>query len=439
MSQNILPFLGQIVSPLTQANATTAGLLWTVDVPGAYQLSDGLRISFLSPESAAGAALQLAVSGLPAKAVVRWDMGVPQPTDIGRSGQPVEAIYSQALDKFVLVASNVAAPVYAGNKNLLINGAMRIDQRRNGGAGAWTSNFSVHAVDRWFLSNTSSGTITAQQITATDGPAGFGNYQRLTMTVADTNLTAAKNVFYSQNIEAANIASTMFGTSRATAVTLQFWVRSSVAGTYCGRLANKNATRSYVFTYTVNSANTWEYKIVTIPGDIGGTWLVSGNDVGINVLFDLGCGSNLKTTPGSWANGNFTSTTGTAVALISNAAAVMDITGVQMEIGTVATPFERLHYGAELLLCQRYYQVGDSSHTIWSGMTTSGTVYYLPQFFKTPMRAAPTISYLNANQLNFNAPSFLNTSPNGFYANAAANATAAVGYFSFDWRADAEV
>ncbi len=213
------------------------------------------------------------------------------------------------------------------------------------------------------------------------------------MTVASSaNVTVGATDTYiiGQQVEGYNMADFAWGTASAIPVTLSFWVRSSVTGTFGGSLRNSGATRSYPFTYTISAANTWEQKSVTIAGETSGTWLAT-NGIGIRLLFGLGVGSTLSGTAGSWASANYISATG-ATKLIETNSATFYITGVQLEAGSVATPFERRDYGRELMMAQRYYFKLTPKNTGYfsSGYNNSTTVYRGIVNFPVSMRTEPT-------------------------------------------------
>lgn len=275
-----------------------------------------------------------------------------------------------------------------GFRNRIINGDMRIDQRNNG-ASVTLNNTASYTLDRWYdrcIGGAGSAVITVQRSTV--APAGFTNSSLITVTTSKTP-AASEQFWRYQAVEGFNAADLAFGSASASTVTLSFWVRSSVTGTYSVALQNSAQNRSYVATYIVNAANTWEQKTVTVAGDTSGTWLTD-NGVGLYVFFDTGSGSNYNTTAGAWGAGTFYRTSG-SVSLISNSGATFYITGVQLEAGTVATPFERRPYGTELALCQRYYEfVGNgASGTLNSGNT--GPVSFTT-FWKVTKRAGPTVA-----------------------------------------------
>jgi hypothetical protein len=277
-----------------------------------------------------------------------------------------------------------------GFRNRIINGDMRIDQR-NAGASVTPTVSGTYTIDRWFAGFAQASKFSVQQNAGSvTPPVGFTNYLGVTSTSAYT-VGSAEGFVVTQIIEGNNIADLAWGTANAQTVTLSFWVRSSLTGTFGGALRNNGSTRSYPYSYTISSANTWEYKTITVSGDTTGTWL-SNNGIGLSVIFSLGAGSSASNTAGDWAAGNFISATG-AVSVVGTSGATFYITGVQLEAGSVATPFERRPYGTELALCQRYYYrlvpraVGDDYAYGWN---ISSTVARHSLFFPVSMRVAPT-------------------------------------------------
>jgi hypothetical protein len=242
----------------------------------------------------------------------------------------------------------------AGNassfKNRIINGGMVIDQR-NAGALVNPAVNGAYSLDRWVPSSATSSVFSIQQ--STTAPAGFNNSLLIT-SLASTSVTT--NLFYSvqQIIEGFNIADLGFGTANAKAITLSFWVRSSLTGTFSGCVQNGNVDRSYPFTYTISSANTWTQASITITGDTTGTWSTT-NTAGMFVLFSLGMGSARQGTANAWNSFNARAVSG-ETQVVATSGATWQVTGVQVEIGTVATSWDFRSYGTEMQLCQRYYQ-----------------------------------------------------------------------------------
>ncbi len=292
--------------------------------------------------------------------------------------------------------STVKMPTFS-YRNRIINGDMRVDQRSAGAsvtpAGGGSAYYSC---DRWqqFLSQSSKYSI--QQ--STTSPAGFTN-SLLATSLSAYSVLAADNFSLSQQIEGFNVADLGWGASGALTVTLSFWVRSSLTGTFGGALANSAVNRSYPFTFTISTANTFEYKTITVAGDTTGTWLTN-NGTGLRVWFSLGSGSTYTGTAGAWAAADYRSATG-ATSVVGTNGATFYVTGVQLEVGTVATPFERQLYNAQLAQCQRYYEHSYSQDTAVGTSTDTGTVSTRsPQAdmqdtiqFAVEKRATPTITF----------------------------------------------
>jgi hypothetical protein len=285
-----------------------------------------------------------------------------------------------------------------GFKNRIINGAMTIDQR-NAGASVTNTGLKIYSLDRWFIQGVSSSKFTAQQNAGSvTPPTGFTNYLGITSSAA-TSVGSSDYYFTGQSIEGFNTADLNWGTANAQTVTLSFWVRSSLTGTFGGSLRNSDGNRSYPFTYTISSANTWEQKTVTIAGDTTGTWIGATNGIGIDLSFNLGAGSTFSGTAGAWAGSNFISATG-ATNVVSTNGATFYITGVQLEKGTTATSFDYRPYGTELSLCQRYYEklLGNGTASVFgAGSANSTTDFRAYVRFSVPKRTSPTMTFSAAN------------------------------------------
>ena len=277
-----------------------------------------------------------------------------------------------------------------GFKNRIINGAMMIDQRNAGASVTPSVLFNTYTLDRWNTSYSVASKFSVQQNAGSvTPPSGFTNYLGVTSTSAYT-VGSGELFAVTQLIEGFNIADLGWGTANAQPVTLSFWVRSSLTGTFGGSFRNSDANRSYPYSYTISSANTWEQKTITVAGDTTGTWLTN-NGVGIQIFFGLGVGSTRSGTAGAWAGSNFASATG-ATSVVGTNGATFYITGVQLEKGSTATSFDYRPYGTELALCQRYYQTSYATGI-------NGNVAFLSNFtdicvgslnFKVSMRATPT-------------------------------------------------
>lgn len=282
----------------------------------------------------------------------------------------------------------------AGTRSLVINGDMRIAQR--GTAAVTTAGYPV---DRWVQGFATGGAVSAQQSTAVT-PDDFGYSIACTVTTADASTDAADQWNIQQHIEGFNVERFLFGTANAKSVTVSFWVRGSVTGTYCmtllGSSDGSTLDRSRVSEYTIDAANTWEYKTITVPGDTGGTW-TTDNGRGLTVRFGLTAGANFQQATGSWGT---TNATGSAnqTQLLETLNATWHVTGVQIEAGTVDTPFEHKDYASELARCQRYYneitliRAGSQEVNMagYGGSSARSHNYCYPT-----MREAPSATYLN--------------------------------------------
>jgi len=272
-----------------------------------------------------------------------------------------------------------------GFRNRIINGAMVIDQRN---AGASVTPNQSYTLDRWLYENTQTGKVTIQQNAgAVTPPTGFTNYLGVTSTSAYSVLSS-DTFLLTTRIEGYNIADLAFGTASASSITLSFWVRSSLTGTFGGVFGNASANRSYAFSYTINAANTWEQKTVSIAGDTSGTWNTTTGR-GLGVTFGLGSGSTYTGTAGSWQAANLVQPTST-VSVVGTNGATWYVTGVQLEKGSTATSFDYRPYGTELALCQRYTQKNQVGFGK-AGSSIEGA-FFVP--FYTEMRATPTMSLL---------------------------------------------
>jgi hypothetical protein len=289
-------------------------------------------------------------------------------------------------------------------RNRIINGDMRIDQRN---AGALVSSASGYIVDRWSDGRyaPSGGVYSARQVT--DAPPGFSNSLIHTVTTAVAGTYAGDYYQIWQTIEGNNVADFNLGTASAVTFTASFWVKSSVTGTYSIAFGNEDplangTTRTYVTTYVINAANTWEYKTITVAGDTTGNWGKTNGD-GLALYFDLGCGTDTQITANSWQSANGRRIAGT-VKLIATVGATFQVTGVQLEKGTAATAFEYRPYTTELQLCQRYYYKNFPAATnVTFGMafnaSTTGTYGHIA--FPTSMRTAPTALEQNGTANNY--------------------------------------
>jgi len=284
---------------------------------------------------------------------------------------------------------------YAANgvamRNRIINGAMVIDQR-NAGASVTPAN-TAYTLDRFYAGLTQASKFTVQQNAGSvTPPAGFTNYLGVTSSSSYSVLTG--DTFYiGQSIEGFNVSDLEFGTANAKTVTISFWVRSSLTGTFGGSLTN-TLGRSYPFSYTISSANTWEYETITITGDTSGTWLKT-NGIGLTIWFGLGSGSTYSGTAGAWTSSTLVQPSG-STSVVGTNGATFYITGVQLEVGTQATSFEYRQYQQELALCQRYYETigygNDGGVLAPQGYNIGGQQVNGVLLFKVTKRASPTVT-----------------------------------------------
>ena len=310
------------------------------------------------------------------------------------------------VNKIADASGGVLAPISSVMRNRIINGAMTIDQRN---AGAAISTGQGYAVDRWQADSTQASKINIQQNNGSvTPPAGFVNYWGANVTNA-YSVTSGDTFYFRQMIEGNNVADLAWGTANAATVTLSFWIRSSLTGTFGGAIKNSANNRSYPFTYTINSANTWEQKSITVAGDTSGTWLTT-NGTGVRVVFNQGVGSSLLGTAGAWAGANYDGATG-QVNLVGTLNATWYITGVQLEKGTQATGFEYRMYGAELANCQRYFYRKTSDDVtdalvIPAPYNLTATNAWAAWWHPVTMRAIPT--YSNGASFAGGAPATVN-------------------------------
>ena len=263
----------------------------------------------------------------------------------------------------------VASPPNSmGFRNRIINGAMVIDQR-NAGASVTQGTSISYVTDRFGVVGSAASKFTAQQ--SSTAPTGFINSLLCTSSSAYT-VGSSEDFTVRQVIEGLNCADFAWGSANAATVTLSFWVRSSLTGTFGGSVSNSAQDRFYVFSYTINAANTWEQKTITITGDTSGTWLTT-NGIGIRLFWSLGAGATVSGTAGSWGTTFYRSATG-ATSVVGTNGATFYITGVQLEAGTVASPFERRDYGRELMLCQRYFEKSYDESTTPGTSTDTGAL-----------------------------------------------------------------
>jgi hypothetical protein len=331
-----------------------------------------------------------------------------------------------------------------GFRNRLINSDMRIDQR-NAGA-VYSMSASAYTLDRWLAYGSQVSKYTVQQTPSTTEAgfavrvaAGFTNYLGVTSSSA-YSITTTDQFFISQTIEGNNIADLAWGTANAASITISFWVRSSLTGLFGGALSNNGASRNYPFSFTINSANTWEQKTITVAGDTSGTWLTN-NGAGLRINFNLGTGATYSSAAGAWTGTSFITAPTGATSVVGTNGATLYITGVQLEKGSTATSFDYRPYGTELQLAQRYYYKisGTVTNTFAPGGALTTTGSRIHGSFQVSMRTAPTALEQTGTARNYqmvvggtgvvlsSVPIFSEASTNTFSVDVSYSATGSIG------------
>jgi len=284
-------------------------------------------------------------------------------------------------------------------RNLIINGDMKIAQRGTSASGLTNGSTGYHTVDRFQFVESGSPTSAWTMSQDTDVPTGqgFANSLKMDCTTAQASLGTGDTLYLFHKIEGQNLQYLKFGTSSAESLTLSFWVKSNKTGTYIAELYQTDATRAVSYAYTVSSANTWEKKTITYVGDTSGQ-IDNDNGTGLQIAFWLATGTDRSsgTLATSWASVNNPDRGVGQVNLADSTSNYINITGLQLEIGSGASNFEFLPYDVQLQKCQRYYvkqtgiAIGDR-FAIGMGDTAPNinTIFALP----TNMRATPSTSY----------------------------------------------
>ena len=333
---------------------------------------------------------------------------------------------SKAAELAALIGSQSAL----SNRNLIINGAMQVSQRGTSftGFGAAVN----YGIDRFANFHSSDGAFTISQETSVV-PTDFTHALKIQTTTADASIAAGQRLIVFTRCEGNVVSQLNFGTSNAKTVTLSFYVRSSITGTHGGALGNGSDNRNYPFTYTISSANTWEQKTITIAGDQTGTW-ATGTGRSLQVVWGLGVGSTYSGSAGAWAAGDINSATGATTGVLGTLNATWYLTGVQLEVGEQATPFEHRSYGDELRRCQRYFWKPATSG--WQGQyinTNTNVTFVYP--YPVNMRATPSVTA--AGGFKFNKPGSAGDITATYNANEKINnEVAAVNYASASTNGD---
>ena len=316
-------------------------------------------------------------------------------------------------------------------RNKIINGDMRVDQR-NAGASITANNSSPYTLDRWSAyCNTATKFTVQQNAGSVTPPVGYTNYLGCTSTSAYT-LGSGDQMLVTQRVEGLNTADLAWGTANAKTITISFWVYSSLTGTFGGSLQNSAQNWCYPFSYTISQASVWEQKTITITGPNAsqGTWLTN-NGIGIILNFSIGTGTTYSGTAGSWVNTSYiTSVTG-AVSVVGTNGATFYITGVQLEVGSVATPYERQIYSDQLAQCQRYLPVfsnagNTSAAAAYVGQAYTTTQAAIPLTNPVPTRVPATGIVFSGTATLYTASSGATTNVTIVYNSATINATQVV-------------
>jgi hypothetical protein len=342
--------------------------------------------------------------------------------------------------------NSIADTAVHGVRNLIINGAMQVAQR---GTSAVPVGGSTFRIDRFSINKSNDGAYTVEQ--STDAPTGFTTSLKVQVTIADTSLSAAQNAYLYQAIEAQNLQHLNYGTSDAKTITLSFWVKSSKTGIYTTSLYKADNT-SYMFTqeYTISSANTWEKKTITITPTAGSTSFITtsggaianDNGAGIYVNFNLAFGSHYTGgTSNSWSSTTADYSTTNAVNWMDSTSNNFYLTGVQLELGETATPFEHRSYGDELARCQRYYEeLPPSFFDQEEYVSSAGFGIRRVVTYKVTKRTAPTITAPNRNASgSANADSFNSQVEGVTRAYSSSGLGNAYAFYNTNLKADAEL
>ena len=291
----------------------------------------------------------------------------------------------------ITFSNDIVPATPLSHRNMIINGAMQVAQRGTSFTGFGASvNYSL---DRFFTYHNSDGAFTISQESSVV-PTGFKNSLKILITTADSSLTASQRLIVGTRLEGNTVSHLNFGTANAETVTLSFYVRSSITGTHGGAINNGSDNRSYPFTYIISSADTWERKSITIAGDQTGTW-ATDNGRSLQVIWGLGAGTSFSASAGSWGAGDISSATGATTAVLGTINSTWYLSGVQLELGSVATPFEHRSYADELRRCHRYFErfTGPNMH----GALYNGSTYLVSWHFKERKRTRPAIQNITGS------------------------------------------
>ena len=291
-----------------------------------------------------------------------------------------------------ITCANINGTQIGGRRNLITNGAIQVAQR--GTTATCNSGSNTYSMDRWYARGESSlGVFTLSQEDITSNAQGVAYAAKVTVTTNAATPGSGDVYKIAQRIEGQNVAHLELGRATAKSFTLSFSVKSSVTGTHSGSFMNSAQNQSFPFTYTINTADTWEDKVVNVPARTSGSWVVN-NGIGLELNFDMGSGSGKRGTAGQWAGARAEGATG-AVQLISTSSATWFITKVQIEVGSQATAFEHRSFAEELALCQRYFFSITGDNNVRSGVlgyANSSSEFRGVVHFPVTMRSNPTLT-----------------------------------------------
>lgn len=343
----------------------------------------------------------------------RRDLLVVAPCTAGTDDSiPANNTYGNAQSLFI---KDFAAQFIPSAENRIINGDYLIDQYKEFGVAVLGSSSSdiYPAGDRWGIYDTTGRLNGASVQVVTDAPAGLKNSWKLKLSGASGALSAGQSANLFQAIEGLNVADLNWGTANAQGVMLDFWVKSSVTGTYSVALQNGAWSRSYIATFAVAAANTWTYVVLSIPGDTAGAW-ATDNTAGIFIFFDLGQGTTFQNAAGAWAAGQYLEAAGNVQFCNSAANSTYQLAGVRLRAGTYNVPRVRRMYSEELRLCQRYFCKTFPPGTVPAqnlGVGVLGAIYAMSPVsarlivdwpFPVTMRAAPTVTLYSQGDASAN-------------------------------------
>jgi len=301
--------------------------------------------------------------------------------------------------------AQASTPPPQGTPNKLVNPFMEIDQANEGAAITVTPGIGGYPVDGWTISNSGGSGITLSVQRVTDAPVGYSNSIRVTVTTASA-VIASTQATIQQRFEGDELLDTSFGAANAKTVSLAFWVKTSVAGTYCASLRCTAVNRSYVFAFTIAAANTWQQVTQTIPGDTGAGWVITGNALQMLLDVSMAAGSTFQGTGNSWQAANILGTSAMTNTLTTTTSATFQLGPAGLWVAPAPQPLLRTSIQAELARCQRYYEKSYDPGSAVAGTGLTGVSFFYAAagvanalsgagtgvFFKTTKRVDPTLT-----------------------------------------------